>query len=105
MTLQSVKGAPSHLTESGCHGAHIPQLCSKAALICPDVQVSADGSYGATYERFHVKVWRPEKPARRPMHLILTKRISVRTFQSCLSAMLLSWQCTGPLAGTLTLSK
>ena len=42
--------------------------------------MSADGSYGATYERFHVKVWRPEKPARRPMHLILTKRISVRAF-------------------------
>ena len=41
------------------------------------MQVSADGSYGATHERFHVRVWRTEKPTRRPMHLLLTKRVSV----------------------------
>ena len=45
------------------------------------MQLSADGWFAATHERFTVKVWRPDKPWRRVMNLLSTKRISVRPCQ------------------------
>ena len=87
--LQGLKGWLRTCPHSLTWTPHTSRLAGQSILTSISVvQISADGWFAATHERFTVKVWRPDKPALRTMNLDATKRISVRCPTS---SLLLPW--------------